>query len=191
MVAAGRTSRIGEVGLLFATGCCVVLTPADRSVGRWEVTVSSTVTAAHWRRLLRPARSRRSTASCAGGARTWRGGLGDVRHLARRDHGPRVEGSASPRSRRGRATTKTSWPKAFKKNFPAELAKIRARLPKGVEISARIGQISHTPMGRRGTCAFGLRPAHRMGLYLRRDSREGERRRAGLPWCTPSHGGAP
>ena len=28
----------------------------------------------HWRRLLRPARSRRSTASCAGGARTWRGG---------------------------------------------------------------------------------------------------------------------
>ena len=32
------------------------------------------ITAAHWRRLLRPARSRRSTASCAGGARTWRGG---------------------------------------------------------------------------------------------------------------------
>ena len=76
--------------------------------------------------------------------------LGDVRHLARRDHGrARVEGrSASPRSRRGRATTrKTSWPsRLFKKNFPAELAKIRARLPKGVEIElwwqdeARIGQ---------------------------------------------------
>ena len=35
---------------------------------------STPITAAHWRRLLRPARSRRSTASCAGGARTWRGG---------------------------------------------------------------------------------------------------------------------
>ena len=45
-----------------------------------------------WRRLLRPARSRRSTASCAGGARTWRGG-GDVRHLARRDGRARVEGA--------------------------------------------------------------------------------------------------
>ena len=35
---------------------------------------STPITAAHWRRLLRPARSRRSTASCTGGARTWRGG---------------------------------------------------------------------------------------------------------------------
>ena len=69
----------------------------------------------------------RSTASCAGGARTWRA-LGDVRHLARRDHGrARVEG-ARLRQDLG-AAAPLSWPSAFKKNFPAELAK-RARLPK-------------------------------------------------------------
>ena len=73
---------------------------------------------------------------------------------------------------------------AFKKNFPAELAKIRARLPKGVEIElwwqdeARIGQKNkltrrwgqtwHAPAG-------APDQLHRMGLYLRRDlSREGE-----------------
>ena len=87
---------------------------------------------------------------------------------------------------------------AFKKNFPAELAKIRARLPKGVEIElwwqdeARIGQKNKLPMpdvararGRPATSA--------PNVYLRRDlSREGERRRAGHALVRHRrHGGAP
>ena len=81
MVAAGRMRRgsAASVCRSFATGCCAS-TPADRtgwSMGshRAHPRSSTPITAAHWRRLLRPARSRRSTASCAGGARTWRGGL--------------------------------------------------------------------------------------------------------------------
>ena len=80
MVAAGRMRRgsAASVCRSFATGCCAS-TPADRtgwSMGshRAHPRSSTPITAAHWRRLLRPARSRRSTASCAGGARTWRGG---------------------------------------------------------------------------------------------------------------------
>ena len=47
--------------------------------------------------------------------------LGDVRHLARRDHGrARVEGARLRQDRRGRATTrKTSWPsRLLKKTSP-------------------------------------------------------------------------
>ena len=74
--------------------------------------------------------------------------LGDVRHLARRDHGrARVEGARLRQSARPRHYAQNELAvEAFKKNFPAELAKIRARLPKGVEIElwwqdeARIGQ---------------------------------------------------
>ena len=75
--------------------------------------------------------------------------LGDVRHLARRDHGrARVEGAGFAKiSARPRHYAQNELAvEAFKKNFPAELAKIRARLPKGVEIElwwqdeARIGQ---------------------------------------------------
>ena len=60
--------------------------------------------------------------------------------------GRELKAPASPRSRRGRATTrKTSWP-SRQKNFPAEWRRFRARLPKGFEIElwwhleARIGQ---------------------------------------------------
>ena len=73
----------------------------------------------------------------------------EIRHLARRDHGrARVEG-ARLRQDLGAAAplrAKRAGRRGFKKNFPAELAKIRARLPKGVEIElwwqdeARIGQ---------------------------------------------------
>ena len=180
--------------------------PRTGRAGRWEdhrahPRSSTPITAAHWRRLLRPARSRRSTPSCAGGARTWRGGSWRrCAMLARRDHGrARVEG-ARLRQDLGAAAPlrakRTLAVEAFKKNFPAELAKIRARLPKGVEIElwwqdeARIGQKNaHTPMGQTWHALAGApRPAHRMGLYLRRDlSREGERRRAGrCPGATPT-----
>ena len=107
------------------------------------------ITAAHWRRLLRPARSRRSTGRALAAQGPGAVALGDVRHLARRDHGrARVEG-ARLRQDLGAAAplrAKRAGRRGFKKNFPAELAKIRARLPKGVEIElwwqdeARIGQ---------------------------------------------------
>ena len=71
-------SRIGGVGLQIIRDLGAALQrPRTGRAGRWEVTgrtLEAPVTAAHWPRLLRPARSRRSTASCAGGARTWRGG---------------------------------------------------------------------------------------------------------------------
>ena len=78
---------------------------------------STPITAAHWRRLLRPARSRRSTA-CALAAQG-----PDVRHLARRHGRARVEG-ARLRQDLGAAAplrAKRAGREAFKKNFPAEL----------------------------------------------------------------------
>ena len=75
-------SRIGGVGLQIIRDWVLrfASSAADRtgwSMGshRAHPRSSTPITAAHWRRLLRPARSRRSTASCAGGARTWRGGV--------------------------------------------------------------------------------------------------------------------
>ena len=73
--AAGSLDQDKGHAAQLATGCCAS-TPADRtgwSMGshRAHPRSSTPITAAHWRRLLRPARSRRSTASCAGGARTW------------------------------------------------------------------------------------------------------------------------
>ena len=75
-------SRIGGVGLQIIRDWVLRFNArgpdglCDPSMGshRAHPRSSTPITAAHWRRLLRPARSRRSTASCAGGARTWRGG---------------------------------------------------------------------------------------------------------------------
>ena len=72
-----RRGSAASVCRSFATGCCAS-TPADRtgwSMGshRAHPRSSTPITAAHWR-IVEAARSRRSTASCAGGARTWRGG---------------------------------------------------------------------------------------------------------------------
>ena len=72
-------SRIGGVGLQIIRDWVLRFNargPDGWSMGshRAHPRSSTPITAAHWRRLLRPARSRRSTASCAGGARTWRGG---------------------------------------------------------------------------------------------------------------------
>ena len=93
-----RRGSAASVCRSFATGCCAS-TPADRtgwSMGshRAHPRSSTPITAAHWRRLLRPARSggrrRRALAAQGPGAVA----LGDVRHLARRDHGrARVEGA--------------------------------------------------------------------------------------------------
>ena len=174
MVAAGRNRRS------FATGCCAS-TPADRTGWSMGITGRTLLNAdhrQHWRRLLRPARSRRSN------VRWRRKAGGSWRRSPSRSTRPtgfaKISGC--------RATTrKTSWPSRLRKKT-AELAKIRARLPKGVEIElwwqdeARIGQ--KNKLTRRGQTwhapAGAPRPAHRMGLYLRRDlSREGEGRRAG------------
>ena len=87
---------------------------------------------------------------------------------------------------------------AFKKNFPAELAKIRARLPKGVEIElwwqdeARIGQKNKlTRRWARRARARG-RPATSAGPYLGAICPAKGKRRAGpCPGAHRRHGGAP
>ena len=142
MVAAGRMRRgsAASVCRSFATEGCCASTPADRT--GWSMGSHPTVGAPVLLRSLGQAPGLVSTPSSvppdhrrALGGRLLTAGpvpavddrralaaqgpgepvaLGDVRHLARRDHGrarvvPRR--SASPRSRRGRATTrKTSWP---------------------------------------------------------------------------------
>ena len=203
MVAAGRMRRgsAASVCRSFATGCCAS-TPADRtgwSMGshRAHPRSSTPITAAHWRRLLRPARSRRSTASCAGRSQgPGAVALGDVRHLARRDHGrARVEG-ARLRQDLGAAAplrAKRAGRRGFKKNFPAELAKIRARLPKGVEIElwwqdeARIGQKNKLTRrwARRGTRPRAPRDQRTEWAYIFGAICPAKGKGAGLvmPWC--------
>ena len=134
MVPAGRMRRaIGGVFCRsFATGCCAS-TPADRT--GWSMgshRAPSKLNADHRRALAevvdRPGPFRRSTASCAGGARTWRGGSWRRSPLARRDHGRARGRRASPRSRRCAPLRAGAGRRGFEKNFPTELAKIRARL---------------------------------------------------------------
>ena len=202
MVAAGRCvadRRRRSAERSFATGCCAS-TPADRtgwSMGshRAHPRSSTPITAAHWRRLLRPARSRRSTASCAGSAQgPGAVALGDVRHLARRDHGrARVEGARLRQDLGAGATTRKFElaVEAFKKNFPAELAKIRARLPKGVEIElwwqdeARIGQKNKLTRrwARRGTRPRAPRDQRTEWAYI--SARSVPRRGRAPGWSCP------
>ena len=90
---------------------------------------------------------------------------------------------------------------AFKKNFPAELAKIRARLPKGVEIElwwqdeARIGQKNKLTRrwARRGTRPRVPRDQRTEWAYIFGRSVPRRRKAPGwsCPGATPSHGGAP
>ena len=122
--------------------------------------------------------------------------LGDVRHLARRDHGrARVEG-ARLRQDLGAAAplrAKRAGRRGFKKNFPAELAKIRARLPKGVEIElwwqdeARIGQKNKLTRrwARRGTRPRAPRDQRTEWAYIFGAICPAKGKGAGLvmPWC--------
>ena len=129
----------------FATGCCAS-TPADSG---WSTpgAPSKLITAAHWRRLLRPARSRRFV--------RWR--RKDLARWLLETFAISLDETTVGRELKALGFAKISARprhyaqnelavEAFKKNFPAELAKIRARLPKGVEIElwwqdeARIGQ---------------------------------------------------
>ena len=82
---------------------------------------------------------------------------------------------------------------AFKKNFPAELAKIRARLPKGVEIElwwqdeARIGQKNKLTRrwARRGTRPRAPRDQRTEWAYIFGAICPAKEKGAGLvmPWC--------
>ena len=82
---------------------------------------------------------------------------------------------------------------AFKKNFPAELAKIRARLPKGVEIElwwqdeARIGQKNKLTRrwARRGTRPRAPRDQRTEWAYISGAICPAKGKGAGLvmPWC--------
>ena len=121
-------ARIGGVGCRsFATGCCAS-TPADRtgwSMGshrahprsstpiRAEVVEAGPVPAVDGGRWRRKDLARW----------TWRRSISLEPRWARLKALGFAKISARPRHSR-----KTSWPEAFKKNFPAELAKIRARL---------------------------------------------------------------
>ena len=118
--------------------------------------------------------------------------LGDVRHLARRDHGrARVEG-ARLRQDLDYAQNELAV-EAFKRNFPAELAKIRARLPKGVEIElwwqdeARIGQKNKLTRrwARRGTRPRAPRDQRTEWAYIFGAICPAKGKGAGLvmPWC--------
>ena len=156
MVAAGRMRRgsAASVCRSFATGCCAS-TPADRtgwSMGshRAHPRSSTPITAAHWRRLLRPARSgggRRRRALAAQGPGRWLLETFAI-SLDETTVGRELKalGFAKISARPRHYAQNELAVEAFKKNFPAELAKIRARLPKGVEIElwwqdeARIGQ---------------------------------------------------
>ena len=121
--------------------------------------------------------------------------LGDVRHLARRDHGRRelkALGFAKISARPRHYAQNELAVDAFKKNFPAELAKIRARLPKGVEIElwwqdeARIGQKNKLTRrwARRGTRPRAPATSARMG-YIFGAICPAKGKGAGLvmPWC--------
>ena len=149
--------------------------------------------------VLRPvARSRRSTEMCAGGARTWperrrsQSQL-DETTVGRELKGPRLRqdlGAAAPLRAKQLAV------EAFKKNFPAELAKIRARLPKGVEIElwwqdeARIGQKNKLTRrwARRGTRPRAPRDQRTEWAYIFGAICPAKGKGAGLvmPWWTPT-----
>ena len=139
MVAAGRMRRgsAASVWRSFATGCCAS-TPADRtgwSMGshRAHPRSSTPITAAHWRRLLRPARS-----PAVDGVVRWR--RKDLARWLLETFAISLDETTVGRELKALGFAKISARprhyaqnelavEAFKKNFPAELAKIRARPP--------------------------------------------------------------
>ena len=152
--------------------------PRTGRAGRWEVTGRTLEgRRSHWRRLLRPARSRRSTASCAGGARTWRGGSWRRSHLHETvGRELKALGFAKISARPRHYAQNELAVEAFKKNFPAELAKIRARLPKGVELWWLKPASAEVPRRRWHAPAGAPRP--RTSLYLRPIARKMRQRLA-------------
>ena len=143
---------------------------------------------AGWRRLLRPARSRRST------PRTWRGGSWRRSPLVKTiGRELKALGFAKISARPRHYAQNELAVEAFKKNFPAELAKIRARLPKGVEIElwwqdeARIGQKNKLTRrwARRGTRPRAPRDQRTEWAYIFGAICPAKGKGAGLvmPWC--------
>ena len=178
----------------FATGCCAS-TPADRTgCDGKSPGAPSKLNADHRRALAEVVEA--GPVPAVDGVVRWRRKdlarwlLEIVRHLARRDHG-RAELKAlgfTKISARPRHYGKTSWPsRLLKKTSPPNWRRSgrgsrKARDELWWQDEARIGQ--KNKLTRRwanvARAAGAPRPAHRMGLYLRRDlSREGEGRRAG------------
>ena len=133
----------------------------------------------------------------ARGARTWRGG--SWRRSPSRS-GPRsgARRTASPRSRRGRRHyAQNARRRGFKKTSPPNLSEDPDEAPERRR-DAVVARCKQHDTARRITLnadggwhapAGAPRPAHRMGLYLRRDL---ERRRAGHALVRHRrHGGAP
>ena len=133
-------SRIGaSVCRSFATGCCAS-TPADRTGWSMGSHRAQKLNADHRRALAEVVEAGPVPAVdgvVAGGARTWRGGLETFAiSLDETTVGRELKalGFAKISARPRHYAQNELAVEAFKKNFPAELAKIRARLPKGVEI---------------------------------------------------------
>ena len=202
MVAAGRMRRgsAASVCRSFATGCCAS-TPADRT--GWSMGKSpgapSKLNADHRRALAEVVEA--GPVPAVDGVVRWR-----RKDLARWLLETLFDETTVGRelkalgfaARRGRATRKTSWPsRLLKKTSPPNWRRSGRGSRVEIELwwqdearigqkNKRLGQTWHAPAG-------APRPAHRMGLYLRRDlSREGERRRAGHALVRHRrHGGAP
>ena len=189
MVAAGRMRR---------DGCCAS-TPADRtgwSMGshRAHPRSSTPITAAHWRRLLTPGpggRRRRALAAQGRGGSWRRSPSRSTRPSVGREL--KALGFAKISARPRHYAQNELAVEAFKKNFPAELAKIRARLPKGVEIElwwqdeARIGQKNKLTRrwARRGTRPRAPRDQRTEWAYIFGAICPAKGKGAGLvmPWC--------
>ena len=158
---------------------------------------STPITAAHWRRLLRPARSRR-----VDGVVRWR--RKDLARWLLETFAISLDETTVGRELKALGFAKISARprhyaqnelavEAFKKNFPAELAKIRARLPKGVEIElwwqdeARIGQKNKLTRrwARRGTRPRAPRDQRTEWAYIFGAICPAKGKGAGLvmPWC--------
>ena len=196
-----RRGSAASVCRSFATGCCAS-TPADRtgwSMGshRAHPRSSTPITAAHWRRLLRP-----GPVPAVDGVVRWR--RKDLARWLLETFAISLDETTVGRELKALGFAKISARprhyaqnelavEAFKKNFPAELAKIRARLPKGVEIElwwqdeARIGQKNKLTRrwARRGTRPRAPRDQRTEWAYIFGAICPAKGKGTGLvmPWC--------
>ena len=130
----GCVASAASVCRSFATGCCAS-TPADRtgwSMGshRAHPRSSTPITAAHWRRLLRPA------LPAVDGVVRWR--RKDLARWLLETFAISLDETTVGRELKALGFAISARPRHYAQNelavFPAELAKIRARLPVEIEL---------------------------------------------------------
>ena len=203
MVAAGRMRRgsAASVCRSFATGCCAS-TPADRDglVDGKSPGAPSKLNADHRRALAEVVEA--GPVPAVDGVVRWR--RKDLARWLLETFAISLDETTVGRELKALGFAKISARprhyaqnelavEAFKKNFPAELAKIRARLPKGVEIElwwqdeARIGQKNKLTRrwARRGTRPRAPRDQRTEWAYIFGAICPAKGKGAGLvmPWC--------